>query len=213
MKAAILGNGNVGTALANHLLKQGHSVVFGVRNEKSESVAKALAACPGATAATAAPAVDGADLVFVALPWVAVQQTLKQLAPALAGKIVVDCTNAYEVAHGCVKPIAFPSAAEVLQGYVPGAYVVKAFNQLGAAKLAQPQFSAGSPWMGIAGDDDSSVQRVADLARSFGFDAVPFGKLSAALHLEDMARIWIHGAYVAGLGPGIGFGLLRSDIK
>lgn len=68
MKATILGNGNVGTALANHLLKKGHSVVFGVRNEKSESVAKALAACPGATATPSAAAVDGADLVFVALP-------------------------------------------------------------------------------------------------------------------------------------------------
>jgi predicted dinucleotide-binding enzyme len=114
------------------------------------------------------------------------------------------------VANGCVKPVAFPSAAQVLQGYLPGARVVKAFNQLGAAKLAQPLFADGMPWMGVAGDDDSSVQRVADLARSFGFNAVPFGKLSAALHLEDMARIWIHGAYVAGLGPGIGFALLRG---
>jgi predicted dinucleotide-binding enzyme len=210
MKAAILGSGKVASAIAHHLFRQQHRVAFGVRNLGAESVAQALAACTGATAAPAAQAVEDADLVFVALPWAAVSQTLPPLASALAGKTVVDCTNAYEVAHGCVKPVAFPSAAQVLQGYLPEARVVKAFNQLGAAKLAHPLFADGKPWMGIAGDDHSSVQQVADLARSFGFNAVPFGKLTAALHLEDMARIWIHGAYVAGLGPGIGFALLRG---
>lgn len=122
----------------------------------------------------------------------------------------MDCTNAYEVANDCIKPSVLPSAAEVLQGIVPGANVVKAFNQLGAAKLAKPHYPRGSPWMGVAGNDDSAVRQIVSLAQSFGFDAVAFGKLSAALHLEDMARIWIHGAYVAGLGPGIGFALLRT---
>lgn len=210
MKAAILGNGNVGSAIANHLLKQGHTVAFGVRNVESESVAKALATCNGAIATTASQAVDGADLVFVALPWAAVQQTLAPLATALTGKTVVDCTNAYEIANGCVKPAAFPSAGEVLQGYVPGANVVKAFNQLGAAQLARPQFSSGTPWMGVAGDDETAVHQIVQLAKSFGFDAVAYGKLSSALLLEDMARIWIHGAYVAGFGPDIGFALLRG---
>jgi len=150
----------------------------------------------------------GADLVFVALPWSAVQPTLTPLASVLEGKTVVDCTNAYQIANGCVKPIVFPSAAQVLQGYVPGARVVKAFNQLGAAKLANPHFPELSPWMGVAGEDDASVGLVVRLAESFGFNAVQFGGLAASLQLEDMARIWIHGAYVAGLGPNIGFALL-----
>lgn len=64
--------------------------------------------------------------------------------------------------------------------------------------------------MGVAGDDAQSVENVVALARSFGFDAVSFGSLEAAGLLEDMARIWIHGAYFAGLGTGIGFALLRS---
>lgn len=210
MKAAILGSGKVAKAIADHLFRQHHRVAFGVRNLGAESVTQALAACAGATAALAPQAIEDADLVFVALPWAAVSQTLPPLASGLAGKTVVDCTNAYEVAQGCVRPVAFPSAAQVLQEYLPEARVVKAFNQLGAVKLAHPHFADGKPWMGIAGDDDSSVQQVADLARTFGFNAVPFGKLSAALHLEDMARIWIHGAYVAGLGPGIGFAMLRG---
>lgn len=210
MKAAILGSGNVGTALANHLLKQKYRVVFGVRDPASTSVGKALAACEGAKASSTAMAVDGADIVFVALPWEAVKPSLEPLAIALIGKTVVDCTNAYEISNGCVKAIAFPSAAQVLQGYVPGAKVVKAFNQLGADKLARPDFPAVAPWMGVAGDDAESVATVAELAKSFGLDAVPFGGLSASLLLEDMARIWIHGAYIAGLGPKIGFGLLRG---
>lgn len=210
MKTAILGSGNVGTALANHLLKQGHSVAFGVRNDTSDSVVRALAVCPGATATTPAKALEGCNLIFVALPWGAVQSTLVPLASALEGKTVVDCTNAYEIADGCVKPLVFPSAAQVLQGYVPGSKVVKAFNHLGAAKLSRPIFTEMSPWMGVAGDDVDAVQLVVCMAESFGFYTVPFGTLAAASHLEDMARIWIYGAYVAGLGPNIGFALLRG---
>lgn len=210
MKAAILGSGSVGTALGNHLLKQRHAVAFGVRNASSDSVISALSTCKGATATSNVEAIDGADLVFVALPWEAVQTNLEPLATALVGRTVVDCTNAYEITNGCVKPTAFPSAAQVLQGIVPGAKVVKAFNQLGAAKLARPHFPAVTPWMGVAGDDAESVGIVAALAESFGLSAVPFGGLSASLLLEDMARIWIHGAYVAGLGPSIGFAMVRG---
>jgi len=210
MKAAILGNGNLGTALANHLLRRGHAVAWGVRDAASPSVAKAMAACPGTTATTAAQAVSDADVVFVALPWLAALPAMAPLATTLTGKTVVDCTNAYVVANGYVKPFALPSAAELMQRCVPGAKVVKAFNQLGAAKLANPQFVSGTPWMGVAGDDSEAVHRVVALAQSFGFNAVPFGKLSAAVHLEDMARIWIHAVYVAGMGPGIGFALLNS---
>lgn len=210
MDIAILGSGNVGAALANHLVRLGHTVVFGVRDAGSDSVVKALASCPGATAASNAAAVGTAELVFVALPWVAVKEALEPLAKYLVGKAVVDCTNAYVIEDGCVKSIAFPSAAQTLQGYVPGSKVVKAFNQLGAQKLARPHFPNAAPWMGIAGDDSASVGLVAGLAESMGFDTVQFGGLNAALLLEDMARIWIHGAYVAGLGPSIGFSLLRG---
>lgn len=209
MKVAILGSGNVGQAIGRHLLSQGHTVVFGVREPNSEHAKTALSVCKGASATQNADAIVGTELVFIALPWGTVQEVLTPLASLLSGKTVVDCTNAYEIAGGCVKPAAFPSAAEVLQGYIPGAKVVKAFNQLGAGKLAQPKFAGGPPWMGVAGDDDARVHQVVQLAKSFGFDAVPYGKLSAALMLEDMARIWIHGAYLAGLGPNIGFGILR----
>lgn len=210
MKMAILGNGNVGKALAKHCLRLGHSVVFGVRDAGSASVAQALADCKGASAASPAQAVQGADLVFIALPWAAVQAVLSPLATKLNGKIVVDCTNAYEIAGGCVKPAAFPSAAEVLQRHIPDAKVVKAFNQLGAAKLARPHFPHSAPWMGVAGDDSESVDVVVQLAQGMGFDAIAFGGLSASLLLEDMARIWIHTAYIAGLGPNVGFALLRG---
>lgn len=209
MKAAILGAGKVGTALAGHLLKLGHTVAFGVRDLHSSSVESALMGCVGATASPAEHAVRDADWVFLALPWAAALPAVAPLASVLAGKVVVDCTNAYEVVDGCVKPAAFPSAAQLVQEALPAAKVVKAFNHLGAAKLAHPTFADGKPWMGVAGDDEASVLQMMHLASAIGFDAVRFGKLSSALMLEDMARIWIHAAYVAGIGPHTGFALLR----
>jgi hypothetical protein len=66
---AILGNGVVGVALAKGFSAQGYQVVFGTRDANSAKTTEALAAVPGARAATFADAARAGQLAVLALPW------------------------------------------------------------------------------------------------------------------------------------------------
>src|SRR5450756_1678229 len=87
MHIAIIGAGNVGRALATSALRTGHTVT--VSSASGDTAAK-LAEETGARAAESnRAAVDGADVVVLAVPYMAVVDVLDEIGPALAGKIVV----------------------------------------------------------------------------------------------------------------------------
>jgi predicted dinucleotide-binding enzyme len=52
----------------------------------------------------------------------------------------------------------------------------------------------------VAADDAQARQRVADLARSMGFDVIDAGPLRNARYLEPLAGLNIYLGYGAGLG-------------
>src|SRR2546423_13809282 len=92
------GTGDQGRGLAYRFARAGLPVRIGSRSaERGERAAAELAALPGTTAGTVSggdnPYACGADVVVVALPWDGHGVTVASLAPALAGKIVVDCVN------------------------------------------------------------------------------------------------------------------------
>lgn len=62
--------------------------------------------------------------------------------------------------------------------------------------------------MFLAGDDEDAVRTVATLARDPGFEPLLAGDLSAASHLETLARFWIHLSREH--GGDIAFRLLRE---
>ena len=88
MKIAVLGFGNVGGQLGKLWAKKGHQVTAGLR-EGSKDRQKAIDA--GASVATPPDAVKSADVVVIALPWSAVESTVKTLP--LDGKVVIDAVN------------------------------------------------------------------------------------------------------------------------
>ncbi len=68
MQIAIIGTGNVGSAIARGLRGKGHGVVLGSRStDKAEN--RALEDAMGATVATPREAAERADIVILALPW------------------------------------------------------------------------------------------------------------------------------------------------
>ncbi len=96
MKIAFIGAGNVGAPLAARLAEAGHEVVLAEAGEKSASVTRALARTSKLSARPIAEAVGGAEVVFLATPFEATATILPPLARALAGKVLVDCTNPVE---------------------------------------------------------------------------------------------------------------------
>jgi 8-hydroxy-5-deazaflavin:NADPH oxidoreductase len=188
MDIAIIGAGNVGRALAASALRAGQSVSV---SSASGDSARAAAEATGARAAESnRAAVEGADLVVLAVPYTAVDAVLGSIGDALAGKVVVDATNPLKADYSGLATNG-ASGAEEIQGKAPGARVVKAFNTALAARQADPAVAAGLRVDGyVAGDDEDAKATVLRLAEAIGFNPVDAGGLAMARYLEGMA--WLN---------------------
>ena len=186
MDIAIIGAGNVGRALATSALRLGHNVTVSSTNGDT---AAALARETGARAASSnRAAAEGADLVVLAVPYVAVVDVLDDIGPALGGKILVDATNPLRP-DGSGLATEGTSAAEEIQARVPTARVVKAFNYALAARQADPQVAGISVDGFVASDDEEAKATVLDLVRGMGFHPVDAGELTMARALEALAYL------------------------
>jgi len=91
MKIGIIGAGNEGTALATSSTRAGHQVT--ISGGGPTSAAKAAATSGARAAATNREAVEGADVVVIAVWFGAAESVLTELGDALDGKVVIDTTN------------------------------------------------------------------------------------------------------------------------
>ena len=184
MKVAIIGAGNVGTALATSITRAGHDVTIAARNPEH---ARAAAEKVGATSADSnAAAVSGADIVILAIPYAgAGEQVANEIRGDVAGKTVIDVTNPMKPDYSGLATNG-SSAAEEFQKLLPEANVVKAFNTIFASNQANPAPEIDGY---VAADDAKAKQQVISLVEAMGFTALDVGPLSAARHLEGMAFI------------------------
>lgn len=202
MRITIIGAGNVGRALAAGWRKS-HDVSFALRAGSAKS---AEVAGEGFRVVALNQAAS-ADLIVLAVPWMAVSDTL-QAAGSLAGKIVIDATNpltpGLELALGPTD-----SGGETAARLAPGARLVKAFNTTGAENMSKAHAFAVKPMMPMASDDAEAKTIVARLAEELGFEAIDAGPLTAARMLEHLALFWIKLAYAQKLGRSFAFSLVR----
>lgn len=210
MNITFLGIGNVGAPLAGHLLEAGHTVTIAARDPQSKSVQKAVADYPGLTALGLDDALAKADVVFLATPFSANETVLRPIADALAGKVLVDCTNPVGpgLTHGLGNE---KSGSEFVQSLVPKARVVKAFSIYGFENFVNPAYPAYGvkPAMLFCGDDGAAKERVAKLIADCGFEPLDVGGLVQSLHLEHMTLMWVRMVRVGGRSPSLVWAALR----
>lgn len=210
MKIAFIGAGKVGAPLAAHLARAGHEVVLARSRDDSSSVATALQRHPRLVARPTIDAVAEAEVVFVCIPYSAVEAAVQPLATALAGKVVVDCTNPVGpgLSHGLN---SITSGSATLQALVPAAHVVKAFTIYGAENFEDPAYPAFGirPAMLFCGDHAAAKHQVSTLIADVGFEPVDVGGLKQALHLEHMTLLWVRMVRAEGASPGLVWGALR----
>jgi NADPH-dependent F420 reductase len=186
MKVAIIGAGNVGKALGTSLSRAGHDVTISASTPQS---ARDAASAIGASAAASnVAAVDGAEIVILAVPYSAGAAVIADIAGHTGGSVIIDTTNPLKADYSGLAT-SDRSAAEEFQAQLPGSPVIKAFNTVFASNQADPR-SAGEPIDGfVAGDDAKAKQTVISLVESMGLRPLDVGPLSSARYLEGMAYL------------------------
>ena len=202
MKVAIIGAGNVGSALATSITRAGHDVLITSRDpEDAASVAAASGARAVESAVTAA---KEADVIIPAVGFADIGEVATEIAGSAAGKPVVDVTN--RIGFGAEGPEidTTSSNAEELATLLPKSFVIKAFNTLFASNQVDP-IAEGVQLDGyVAGDDTSAKAKVLELVRSIGLRPIDVGPLARARQLEGLAflnmalNIVNHGAWRSG---------------
>jgi NADPH-dependent F420 reductase len=209
MKITILGTGGVGAALGPRWAKEGHDVTYGSRAPESEKVQQ-LVARSGERASATSPmkAIQGSDVIVLALPWPVAHEMLGKLGE-LNGRVLIDCTNPLLADLSGIECGHLTSAAEQIAGWSPGAKVVKAFNTASVKVMNDPKFGEQAATMFYCGDDGAAKQIVHRLAAELGFDPVDAGSLISARYLEPLAMLYIHLAVKQGWGGNCAFKILK----
>lgn len=194
MKIAIVGKGNVGSALAEGLRRTKHEVRFASK-DPGEPIADVVA---------------WGDAVILAVPWTAHKVIASSAGTIFDGKTVVDVSNvmtpSMELAMGFTT-----SGAEELQKLLPKARIVKAFNTIFAQNMRTGKLKGERLTVFIAGDNGVSKEAVKKIAEDIGFDVVDTGPLSSARYLEPLGMLNIKLGYGLKMGTDIGFTLLRES--
>jgi predicted dinucleotide-binding enzyme len=205
MNIVIAGSGNVGRALADGWRKAGHGVTFASREPDGTKALELRQQGFGVMPLNGAAAT--ADLIVLAVPWSAVETTIRALG-SLTGKILVDTTDPLKSATELALGFG-DSGGEAVARLSAGAHVVKAFSTTGAGNMADSKYPGGKLMMAVAGDDAPAKQIVMSLVAELDFDPIDTGPLAMSRYLEPLAMLWINLAYTQKLGPDIGFALLR----
>ncbi len=187
LKIGMIGAGREGSALGALFVKAGHPVMFSSRNPESlKGLAVGLG--PLARAGTVDEAVAFGDVVVIVVPYTAMEQIGKAHAGALATKVLVmDVSNPIPRRDGedFVKSVnAEGGPGLVTAKLLPGAHIVRAFNAIGAGRLAELAQRAGNPvGVPIAGDDPQAIAAAERLIREIGLEPVLVGGLAKGKYL------------------------------
>lgn len=189
-RIAVIGTGDVGSALGPALAALGHDVVYGSREPSRDSVAGLVARTGhGATATTPAAAARDAGIVVLAVPGRLAVEVVEGLGD-LSGKIIIDPTNHY-VRENPARLAAETSNAEAIQAAAPRAKVVKAFNTLSWRQMVDPDSSGGPVSIPLVGNDASAKSTVAEIVAGMGLEPIDLGPVANARHVEGMLVLWV----------------------
>jgi predicted dinucleotide-binding enzyme len=203
---AIIGAGNVGTALGSAWRAKDYDVVYGVLDPEKPK----YNTLPRGSVMRGPAAASGAAVVVLATPWLVTEAAIRGLGD-LKGKIVIDCTNPLAIGpQGLHLALGYDtSGGERVATWAAGASVFKTLNHIGAKNMAAAAEFDHQPVMFVAGDDAARKPEVMRLVSDLGFAAVDAGPLRAGRLLEPLAMLWIELALNRGQGHDFAFALAR----
>jgi predicted dinucleotide-binding enzyme len=192
MKIGFIGSGNIGGAIGELMARAGHEVFFSSRNPGN---LKPLVARVGARARAGTPkeAIAFADVIFLGVPYSSMPQIGQDYAAALKGKIVLDAGNPNPRRDGAIAEAAVAKGAGIAtQEHLPGARIVRAFNQLNNKVFLSQAHRAGEKVaVPLGGDDKEALAVAARLVTDAGFEPVIVGSLAESKSFDSSAPIFL----------------------
>ena len=196
-KVAVIGLGNIGTAVATNLVKGNRAVIVA---DRTISKAKELSQKLGnlVKPMDIASAIKEADIIVFAVWFSANKELLHQYATELEGKIIVDPSNpiAPDEKGGFKKIIGDKeSAGEIIAELLPeNAKLAKALGTLGVVSLVKAAFQTPANVLFYANDDTSINADIEQLIRDNGFAPVRVGGIDQSIRIEVFGDLHEFGA-------------------
>jgi NADPH-dependent F420 reductase len=190
--AVLGGTGPQGRGLARRFAQAGLAVVIGSRTEAKGAAAGAeLADATGGrvTGTDNLSAAEAGDVVLVVVPWEGHGELLTSLAPAMVGKVVVDCVNplGFDKQGAFALKVEEGSATEQAAALLPDSTVVGAFHNVSAALLEDPTVERVETDVLVLGDDREATDLVQALADTIpGMRGVYGGRRRNAHQVEAL---------------------------
>ena len=198
------GTGREGRGLALRWARAGHQVALGSRDEaRARERAVELTAELGAgTPAPGTGSIEGgsnewavgeARAVVLSVPYAAHDDTVRALAPLLAGRVVIDITvplrppKVHEV-HLPEGQAAALSAQAILG---PGTPVVAALHHVSSIHLGDPAHAVDCDVL-VCADDPAAMELTLGLVTELGVRAFDAGPLRNAVALESLTPVLLH---------------------
>ncbi len=178
MKIGIIGAGNIGATLARKLAACGHEVKLA--NSKDPSSIQKLANEIGVNAVTKEDAVSGVEVVILSIPFAKYPDLKQTLSNVPEKTVVIDTSNYYPGRDGAIKEVDDGKPESIWVSEQIGRPVIKAWNAVLAATLAdkgQPARSSERIALPVAGDDINAEAIAQDLVEDTGFIALAAGNL------------------------------------
>lgn len=193
-KIGVIGSGPVGRILSAGFVKHGYPTTLGTRDPaKMQEWLKTEG--QGAHIAPFEETARQADLVVLAVGGRVAEALVRQLAPHLAAKTVLDATNPISEeppVNGVIRYFTGPneSLMERLEQAAPGAHFVKCFNSVGNPFMVNPTFPGGRPTMFICGEEATAKADATAILDEFGWDVADMGRATSARAIEPLAMLW-----------------------
>ncbi|MCC6215514.1 MAG: NADPH-dependent F420 reductase [Polyangiaceae bacterium] len=201
------GTGREGRGLAIRWARAGHSVRIGSRDaERARAKAEELSALAGVTVAggSNAWAIEGAPVALLSVPYAAHAETLRDLAPRLAGKVLIDIT--VPLVPPAVRRVHLPAGgaaaleAQALLG--ESVRVVATLHHVSSAHLGELDAHLEGDVLACS-NDAAALELCLGLVTDLGVRGLDAGPLANAVALESLTPVLLHLNKRYGGGSGI----------
>jgi 8-hydroxy-5-deazaflavin:NADPH oxidoreductase len=199
VKVAVIGSGIIGRTLATRFAQAGHAVTFGARDPGNADLA-GFADGIGARVAGVGTAIDGSEVVLLAINGAAMPEAVPALGARLDGRIVIDAAN-----HVGGKSL---NSLAVLAEYAPSARLFRAFNSLGWENFADARYGDDTGDMLYSGPACEAQRTVEELIGATGLRPIWVGDNDKAQIVDNFVTLWFTLAFERGFGRNLGFKIL-----